>query len=793
MSSRGSHLLIALVLLLLLSVTNTEAKQNILKADAVIKAKKGEVITPRAKTYLASKLASSTQPVKFWVFFTDKGISNKAEFEAAKSQVNLSEKVLKRRAKVDRDFVVFADIPVKKSYINQVERFGVIHKRTSRWLNAASFEVTQENIDQLDKISNLPFVSYITPVAGFKTNDITDPDPNPAKFDSPKSSEAVDALDYGWSFEQLDQINVPEAHNQGLTGEGVTLAIMDTGFRKTHDAFDQHYVDGRVLDEYDFVFDDGNTANEVGDVSDQWNHGTYIWSVSGGFLNGAIYGPAYKAKFLLAKTEDLRSETPVEEDNWIAALEWADSLGTDVITTSLGYSDWYTKSDYDGNTAPITLAANTCDGLGIVMCNSMGNAGPGDTTLSPPADAFNILAVGAVYSSGTIAGFSSRGPTSDGRVKPEVCAQGVSTYAALATSDGSYTYVNGTSLSTPLVAGAVCLMIEAHPDYTPEQIREALKQTADNASSPNNTYGWGIIDVEAALNWGASIAADQVKEFVPLNVNFTGSSSLSPTSWYWDFGDGSSSTLQNPTHEYTTPGVYTVSLDVETSYGTLTNVQNNLILALGDTLTFVTDSAFAGDTIVMSVNMTNSQPLERIVVPFIHSGVGDLTFLDAELGDRTSYFEDLTLRYVNPGGGMYTYRLLSDNGGGSPPLDPGSGEILKLYFKTDSSIIGGTTFPFDTISTPYFLEVTSIYDTYGPKEISGSLMTTFVLRGDFDYDFQLDIADLLSMVDYMFIPGSPEPSCLQVVDVNADLQGDISDLLYMVDYMFDSGPPPVSP
>jgi serine protease AprX len=228
--------------------------------------------------------------------------------------------------------------------------------------------------------------------------------------------------------------------------------------------------------------------------------------VAAGEAYGHVYGPAYEANIILCKTEDLRSETQVEEDNWVAALEFADSIGTDVITTSLGYMTFdtgvsYTYADMDGQTATISIAAGTCDGLGIVMCNSMGNSGPSAGSLTAPADAFNILAVGNVQLSGTIAASSSRGPSYDGRTKPEVCALGTSVACASPGGDSSYTSASGTSLSTPLIAGAACLVIQAHPNWTPSEVREALKMTADRAATPDNTYGWGVINVMAAIAW----------------------------------------------------------------------------------------------------------------------------------------------------------------------------------------------------------------------------------------------------------------------------------------------------
>jgi serine protease AprX len=463
---------------------------------AVTTAKATEVLPDRARSFLIRRDGDT---VRAWVFFTDKGITSTSDFDRLAARVVLSERALKRRTKVDLDKVVFADLPVSDTYVSRISSLGAVPRRTSRWLNAATFEIPA---GKLDEIAALPFVSEIRPMMVF-TNPILEPDDSTITR-APELTPAGDQ--YGPSVAQLVQINVLNAHEAGWTGNGVTLAIMDTGYRKTHRAFASHYTHNRVLGEWDFVFNDSNTANETGDLSGQWSHGTYIWSVSAGESFGHVYGPAYEANIILCKTEDLRSETTVEEDNWVAALEFADSIGTDVITTSLGYKAFdtgadYTYEDMDGQTATISIAAGTCDGLGIVMCNSMGNSGPSANSLSAPADAFNILAVGNVKLDGTIAGSSSRGPTYDGRIKPEVCALGTSVACASPGGDSIYTAMSGTSLSTPLIAGAACLVIQAHPDWTPTQVRKALKMTADRAATPDNTFGWGVINVMAAIAW----------------------------------------------------------------------------------------------------------------------------------------------------------------------------------------------------------------------------------------------------------------------------------------------------
>ncbi len=774
-------------LIFLLTISLTAKSRIDINATNFVVEKDIEVVNSQTSAYLTNQ---NSERVKVWVFFTDKGFSNKASFSTAASSVQLSDKVLKRRAKAGINQILFVDLPVSNNYVSQINELGATHRRSSRWLNAASFEIP---LTDIDKISNLPFVKSVKPMVSFKkdyselsvVNDF-----QPEKYQqSPFSAEV---LSYGSSFVQLEQINVPAVHLKGYSGAGVTLCLTDTGYRKSHAAFAAAYAAGRVIAEYDFINNDSNTANEAGDVSDQWSHGTLIWSVSAGNLSGQIYGPAYNANILLAKTEDVPTESPVEEDNWVAALEWADSLGADVISTSLGYSDWYTSADYDGNTATITLAANTCASLGIVLCNSMGNSGPGATSLSAPADAFDILSIGAVNSSGDIASFSSRGPTADGRTKPEVCAQGVSTFSASSSGDNNYTTASGTSLSTPLVAGAACLLIEARPMFSPLHIRQAFMETASQASTPDNTYGWGIIDVDAALGWGATIASDIQTGDAPITVNFVGTSPLTVTSWSWDFGDGNFSTAQSPTHTYTSTGLFDVSLTVDTDAGIIENYQTGYIAVLGDTMTFVTDSAFAGDPAVLSVSLVNTQPLSEIHVPFQFFDNPKIVLDSVTLGARTSYFEEFSAIAFDAWNNKYTYRLRADNGGGSPDLPSGSGEIMQIHFTINEWELGGLSYLVDSTTAPFSIELTSPAFVYGPNFQNGSIISTTVLRGDLNYDFQIDIADLVAMVSFSFTDGLPGVSN-QTFDVNADLSMDIGDIVYLVAYMFQDGPAPVSP
>ena len=446
---------------------------------------------------------------KMWVYFT-----NKDNF--SQDKIMLDDKTIERRQKMGITNTWY-DRPVTENYVTALEQLGAIIHRKSRWLNAVS--VTADK-GALNAISALPFVKIIVPVAVYKKKKL-------GLDDEPllRKTTFSDSSFYGYAWEQIAQINCHTAHQAGYTGQGVRVLILDTGFNTERSVFDSL----TIIDEWDFINDDGNTANENNDVSNQHNHGTLVFSTLAGYDPGNLIGPAFDSEFLLAKTEDVPNESQVEEDNYVAALEWGEQLGADVMSSSLGYLDWYSYCDMDGNTGVTTIAVDIAISLGMLCVTSAGNWGtaepppnPCDTLyyyISAPADADSVISVGAVNSEGEIASFSSHGPTYDGRIKPEVCARGVSTWGVNANSD-SYRTASGTSLSAPLVSGAAAVILSAHPDWTPMEVREAMMMTADNANSPDNDYGYGLIDVMAAIDYETSaIDGNNVPEkFSVLNV-----------------------------------------------------------------------------------------------------------------------------------------------------------------------------------------------------------------------------------------------------------------------------------
>lgn len=443
--------------------------------------------TLRLEAALASARADETQPV--WVFFRDKG-------ETA-APVALTPRALARRqARGSLPLVGAADAPVAPAYLAEVGRIAHV-RHASRWFNAASVDATPA---QVEALGALPFVERLDLVRRFRRQ----PEPADAPAEGGKlraSARRPAAIDYGLSLGQLEQIGVPTLHRAGYDGTGVMVAIFDAGFDNlAHEAF----ATTRILAQYDFVNGDLDVAN--GADRGEGSHGTNTLSVIGGYREGMLVGPAFGATFILGKTEDTTRETPVEEDHWAAAAEWAEAAGADVISSSLGYSDYdagfrsLTPRDLDGDTAISTRAADLAAERGVVVVNSAGNQGfdPVQNTLGAPADGHGVIAVGAVDAAGRRASFSSVGPSADGRVKPDVAAQGVAVVAAGSGSRTGYRLVNGTSFSCPLTAGVAALLVQIHPTRTAAEIRDAIRASGSQAGAPDNLLGYGIVDATRA-------------------------------------------------------------------------------------------------------------------------------------------------------------------------------------------------------------------------------------------------------------------------------------------------------
>ncbi len=455
-----------------------------------------------------------------WVFFKDKGLQGTA-LEAAleQAEAELSERTAWRRAKVKtrgQSLVDVGDLPVSSSYLNQAKATGAQFRRESRWLNAASFLVTDAQAQDLAKLS---FVRKVDLVARFQRRIISVSEPAQSGQGHGRAKDSNWTIDYGGNLAAMEQAGVPAVHEMGITGSGVIIGMLDSGFHTAHEAL----AGIPVLGTYDFVNDDTNVDNEPGDPSNAKDHGTMTMSTAVGHMPGQLVAPAFGASVVLAKTEDVAEEVPIEEDQWVAGLEWVETFGVDIVSSSLGYLDWYDFSDMDGNTAVTTIAADLAAGRGIVVVNSAGNERGGSWGhIIAPADGDSVITVGAVTSSGSISSFSSPGPSYDGRIKPDVSALGVSNTVANPNDDTDYVTASGTSFSCPLTSGVAALVLSRAPDLTPMQVREALRATASMSSSPNNDYGWGIIDAFAAVNYfGPSLVHEPLSDTESTGTPYT--------------------------------------------------------------------------------------------------------------------------------------------------------------------------------------------------------------------------------------------------------------------------------
>ncbi|MGH7494602.1 MAG: S8 family serine peptidase [bacterium] len=462
------------------------------------------LFTAAILTYFAqvfAQNAATSEPGKVWIFFRDKGPQNLAKNSAAylKAETSLSPRALQRRAKVlpHNALVEITDLEIYQPYLDELARMNLQPIVRSRWLNAVSVEASRELVQ---RVQALPFVTAVQTVARLYVPPVRSTAPPHAAL---AKTNMAHRFTYGASLAQMEQIGAVNLHDAGIVGSGVLIGMLDSGFRwQDHQAFDHLDVAG----EFDFVKNDEITRNEPGDPPGQDNHGTQTLSTIAGFKPGELIGPAFGSRYLLAKTENIGSETHAEEDFWAAAIEWMEGQGVDMTSTSLGYSTFdagqvsYTQAQMDGKTAIITKAAEIAASKGVIVVNSAGNEGDDAWgIITAPADGPNVIAVGAVAANGGLVGFSGRGPTADGRIKPDVMAMGTGVRTVVSTSISDYTFSSGTSFSCPLVAGTVAQILSAHPEVTPQQMLDALRSTANQALAPDNDFGYGIVHARAAI------------------------------------------------------------------------------------------------------------------------------------------------------------------------------------------------------------------------------------------------------------------------------------------------------
>lgn len=406
-----------------------------------------------------------------WVLFTDKG--NTADYQASDI---LSQPALANRAKQGIGLDI-KDFPVNQQYLEKIAESGAVVHHTTRWFNGVSVSASSE---VLEKIRQFPFVQSIKPVAQF------------TKAVPPLAIDCDTVAYKGTAMRQLGMMGIDDLHGEGFTGTGVKVAVFDNGYYRVDslDAFSHLFDEGRILGQWDFVDKEANTF----DSCIHCKHGTYVFSILAAVQPGGIYGSAPGAEYYLFRTEDDYSETQAEEDNWIAAAELADSLGAQIFNTSLGYKDFdggiggYSSEDMDGNTALITRAGDIAASRGILVVNSGGNNG--NRGINAPADGDSVLAVGAVNECEEISAFSSRGPSADGRIKPDIVAMGELDY--FIDPSGEIKVGNGTSFSCPLISGMAACLMQKHPELTAWEVHSTLIQSADRYNTPDNLYGHGL-------------------------------------------------------------------------------------------------------------------------------------------------------------------------------------------------------------------------------------------------------------------------------------------------------------
>ena len=437
-----------------------------------------------------------------WVYLKDKGPD--AE-QLLTNPLNLvSQRSIDRRLKVKspENVVDMTDVPVYNDYVKNIFNNVKKIRHRSKWLNAVSVEV---NRTQLYHVADLDYVKKIEIVERyFKKKEDVELIQTPEEINNSTNDDPMlDSLNYGTSnaVVQITQIKVNQVHNQGIFGQGVIVASFDAGFSNLgHEVFTT--LPMNIMYTWDFHTNTPSLGSH--------SHGTATLSLVGGYKPGKLIGPAFKSSFILARTEVTPGETPVEMDNWIAAAEWVDSLGADIITSSLSYLTFdapypdYTWQDMDGNSMPITIGADLAVNKGIIVSNSAGNSGYNSShnTLGGPADGDSVITVGSVTSTGSRSSFSSVGPTTDTppRIKPDVMAMGSSNYVASTISTSSYKTGSGTSYSCPLTSGVCALILSANKSLTPIQVRGILRHFGSRSTNPDNLYGWGIIDAKQSVD-----------------------------------------------------------------------------------------------------------------------------------------------------------------------------------------------------------------------------------------------------------------------------------------------------
>lgn len=458
---------------------------------------------------------SQVAPNYYAIEFTDKenndySLDNPEEF--------LTQRSIDRRVNQGINYDM-TDLPITDSYVIQVAEIGVEVKRRVKWINTVLVKTTNSSL--IDDILELPFVESATKIADqnafppLKSKNFFEIEKNwvEEEINIPQEKSTAE-LDYGDAYAQINLINGIPLHDMGYQGQGMVIAVLDGGFFGVQEriVFDSLWDNNQILGSRDFASEENNAFSGS-------THGTKVLSTMGANWPGQMIGTAPKADYWLLRTEYTDYENIIEEYNWLVGAAFADSVGADVINSSLGYTTYddpnmdHTWNDLNGNTAIVTIGADLAAKKGILPVNSAGNEGSSSWMyISHPADGDSVFAIGATNIYGEIAGFSSRGYPLDPRIKPNICAVGSGTTVADAYSD-FITTSSGTSFSSPTIAGMTACLWQANPGFTNQDIMNALQFSASQAANPDRTYGYGIPDY-AAANAIVGIENSQLKQHI---------------------------------------------------------------------------------------------------------------------------------------------------------------------------------------------------------------------------------------------------------------------------------------
>jgi serine protease AprX len=434
---------------------------------------------------LFASSATQAQTYRYLILFKDKASNT---YSVNNPEAFLSSKSLERRRK-NRVSISSQDLPVSKAYLDQVKTTGASILFPLKWINGALITQKPSELKKTLALSSVKGLYWDFPADSSQTNQIqsgtlaTNANPN-----------------YGNSSNQITQLGIDQMHGKGIDGTGTLITLLDDGFKNANTVsyLQNLFADKRVIATL-------KTDPIVSSIYSTGGHGTNVLSTIAANAPGQLIGTAFNASFALAQTEENRHELIVEEANWLRGAEWADSLGTDIISSSLGYSTFdnplhnHSYSDMNGKSTLVSKAAAWAASKGILCTISAGNEGASSWKyITAPADADSILTVGSVNAAGNLSSFSSLGPSFDRRVKPDVVAMGSSTVVGYV--DSSVGISNGTSFSAPLIAGLAAGLIQTYPRHTAQQIRQAILKSGNQFEAPDMLRGFGLPNYAKAIS-----------------------------------------------------------------------------------------------------------------------------------------------------------------------------------------------------------------------------------------------------------------------------------------------------